>query len=47
MHVHKNARTTPHRRALMVSRLLGDSHPPAVEAANFGIGERTLFPVGV
>ncbi len=43
MNVHKNARTTLHSRALIVSRVLDDGRPPVSVAADFGISERTVY----
>ena len=42
MDIHKNARTTPHSRLLMVRRVLDENRPAAKVAADFGVSERTV-----
>jgi transposase InsO family protein len=42
MNIHKNARTTPHSRLLMVRRVRDDRQPAAKVAADFGVSERTV-----
>jgi transposase len=42
MNIHKNARTTPHSRGLMVRRVLEQKQPAARVAADFGVSERTV-----
>jgi transposase InsO family protein len=42
MNVHKNARTTPHSRLLMVRRVLEHKQPAAKVADDFGVSERTV-----
>ena len=42
MNIHKNARTTPHSRRLMVRRVLDEKQPASRVAAEFGISERTV-----
>jgi transposase InsO family protein len=42
MNIHKNARTTPHSRLLMVRRVLDHKQPAAAVAADFGVSERTV-----
>ena len=42
MNIHKNARTTPHSRLLMVRRVLEQKQPATRVAADFGISERTV-----
>jgi transposase InsO family protein len=42
MNIHKNARTTPHSRLLMVRRVLDENRPAAKIAADFGVSERTV-----
>jgi transposase InsO family protein len=42
MNLHKNARTTPHSRLLMVRRVLEQKQPAARVAAHFGVSERTV-----
>ena len=42
MNVHKNARTTPHSRLLMVRRVLEQKQPAAKVADDFGVSERTV-----
>ena len=43
MNLHKNARTCPKSRALMVSRVLEDSRPVAEVAAEFGVCRGTVY----
>ncbi len=43
MNLHKNARTCPKSRALMVSRVLEDGRPVAVVAEEFGVSRRTVY----
>ena len=42
MNLHKNARTTPHSRLLMVRRMLEQKQPATKVAADFGVSERTV-----
>jgi transposase InsO family protein len=42
MNIHKNARTTPHSRLLMVRRVLEQRQPASRVAADFGVSERTV-----
>jgi transposase InsO family protein len=42
MNIHKNARTTPHSRLLMVRRVLDEKQPASRVAAELGISERTV-----
>jgi transposase InsO family protein len=42
MNLHKNARTTPHSRHLMVRRVLEQEQPAIEVAAAFGVSERTV-----
>jgi len=42
MNLHKNARTTPHSRILMVRRVLDQKQPATRVAADFGVSERTV-----
>ena len=42
MNLHKNARTTPHSRLLMVRRVLDQKQPATRVAADFGVSERTV-----
>ena len=42
MNIHKNARTTPHSRLLMVRRVLDERQPASRVAAALGISERTV-----
>jgi transposase InsO family protein len=42
MNIHKNARTTPHSRLLMVRRVLCQKQPATKVAADFGVSERTV-----
>jgi transposase InsO family protein len=42
MNIHKNARTTPHSRLLMVRRVLDEQQPARRVAAELGISERTV-----
>ena len=42
MNLHKNARTTPHSRHLMVRRVLDQKQPATRVAADFGVSERTV-----
>jgi transposase InsO family protein len=42
MNIHKNARTTPHSRLLMVRRVLEQRQPATKVAADFGVSERTV-----
>jgi transposase InsO family protein len=42
MNIHKNARTTPHSRLLMVRRVLEQKQPASRVAADFGVSERTV-----
>lgn len=43
MNTHKNARTTPHGRALMVQRVLKQGRSPKSVATDFGVSERTVY----
>lgn len=43
MNVHKNARTTPQSRALMVHRVLQEHWPVSAVAVGFGVSERTVY----
>lgn len=43
MNLHKNARTCPKSRALMVARVLEDGRPVAVVAEEFGVSRRTVY----
>jgi DNA-directed RNA polymerase specialized sigma24 family protein len=42
MNIHKNARTTPHSRLLMVCRVREQKQPAAKVADDFGVSERTV-----
>jgi transposase InsO family protein len=42
MNIHKNARTTPRSRLLMVHRVLCQKQPATKVAADFGVSERTV-----
>ena len=42
MNIHRNARTTPHSRLLMVRRVLEQKQPAARVAADLGVSERTV-----
>jgi transposase-like protein len=42
MNIHKNVRTTPHSRLLMVRRVLDEQQPARRVAAELGISERTV-----
>ena len=42
MNLHKNARTTPHSRLLMVRRVLEQKQPAIKVAADLGVSERTV-----
>jgi transposase InsO family protein len=42
MNIHKNARTTPHSRLLMVRRVLDQKQAATRVAADFGVSERTV-----
>ena len=42
MNLHKNARTTPHGRLLMVRRVLEQKQPATKVGADFGVSERTV-----
>ena len=42
MKAHKNARTTPHNRALIVQRVLREGRTATSVAADFGVSERTV-----
>ena len=42
MNLHKNARTTPHSRLLMVRRVLDQKQPAAKVADDFGVSARTV-----
>ncbi len=43
MNIHKNARTTPQSRALLVHRVLQEHWPVSAVAIAFGISERTVY----
>lgn len=43
MNIHKNARTTPQSRALLVHRVLREHWPVRAVAIAFGISERTVY----
>ena len=42
MNIHKNARTTPHSRLLMVRRVLDEKEPRKKVAAEFGVSVKTV-----
>lgn len=43
MNIHKNARTTPQSRALLVHRVLREHWPVSAVAMAFGVSERTVY----
>jgi transposase InsO family protein len=43
MNIHKNARTTPQSRALLVHRVLRERWPVSAVAIAFGVSERTVY----
>ena len=43
MNIHKNARTTPQSRALLVHRVLQEHWPVSAAAIAFGVSERTVY----
>lgn len=43
MNIHKNARTTPQSRALLVHRVLQEHWPVSAAALAFGVSERTVY----
>ncbi len=43
MNIHKNARTTPHSRALIVFRVLEERQLPKEVATDFGVSIRTVY----
>lgn len=43
MNIHKNARTCPRSRALLVRRVLEEGESPKEAAASFGVSERTVY----
>ena len=43
MNLHMNAKTCPKSRALMVSRVLEESQPVSVVAADFGVSRTTVY----
>ena len=43
MNIHKNARTTPQSRALMVHRVMQEHWPVSEVAIAFGVSERTVY----
>lgn len=43
MNIHKNARTTPHSRAMLVRRVLQERWPVSAVALAFGVSERTVY----
>jgi transposase InsO family protein len=43
MNIHKNARTTPRSRALIVHRVLREHWPVSAVATAFGVSERTVY----
>jgi hypothetical protein len=42
MNIHKNARTMPHSRLLMIRRVLDEKQPRKKVVAEFGVGVRTV-----
>src|SRR6478609_2368250 len=43
MNIHKNARTTPQSRALMVRRVMHEQWPVGAVATAFGVSQRTVY----
>ena len=43
MNIHKNARTTPRSRALMVQRIVQEHWPVSAVAIASGVSERTVY----
>ena len=43
MNIHKNARTTPRSRAMLVHRVLREHWPVSAVAIAFGVSERTVY----
>jgi transposase InsO family protein len=43
MNIHKNARTTPRSRALLVQRVVEEHWPASAVALAFGVSERTVY----
>ena len=43
MNIHKNARTTPRSRALLVQRVVQEHWPVSAVAIAFGVSERTVY----
>ncbi len=43
MNIHKNARTTPHSRLLMIHRVRDERQPVAQVAVAFGVSESTVY----
>ena len=43
MNIHKNARTTPQSRAVLVHRVLREHWPVSAVAIAFGVSERTVY----
>ena len=43
MNIHKNARTTPRSRAMLVHRVIEEHWPVSAVAIAFGVSERTVY----
>ena len=43
MNIHKNARTTPRSRAMLVQRVVQERWPVSAVALAFGVSERTVY----
>jgi transposase InsO family protein len=43
MNIHKNARTTPHSRAMLIHRVLVEKWPVAEVAMSLGVSKRTVY----
>src|ERR1700694_5549647 len=43
MNIHKNARTTPRSRAMLVQRVVQERWPVSAVAMAFGVSERTVY----
>src|SRR5258705_6471091 len=43
MNIHKNARTTPRSRALLIHRVFMEKWPVAEVARSIGVSERTVY----
>ena len=43
MNIHKNARTTPQSRALLVHRVVQEHWPVSAVAIAFGVSQRTVY----